>query len=83
MNKIEINVTQEDINNNGKECLTCPISRAMTRAFGERIFVGIDHWWFEDKSSELGKELPTVAIQAIDRYIYSGRMEPFSFEVTP
>lgn len=79
---VRVEVTQEDIDTRpelGNWCHTCPLARAISRALGIPVSVGMSEW-------NDGHKLPDAALEfrrAFDDSYYDGvsYLVPFSFDL--
>lgn len=77
-----ITVTQDDIDDGLPEsCSSCPVARALSRAFGEYVGCGLDCFSGIAPFSKVFGRLPPEVESHIRRFDTEGVMAPFQFEV--
>jgi hypothetical protein len=80
---MKITVTQEDIDEGIiKDCIRCPIARAIGRAFGEKASVAQTDYYVSGRWNSLKpKKLPNVATEFIYDFDAGRPVHPFTFEL--
>lgn len=75
-----IAVTEQDLIKPDMSSLkVCPVAKAMTRAFGVQVSVGLSMYIIGDSDEML--PLPLVARKAIYSLIWEQPVQPFTFDV--
>lgn len=85
--KLKVEVTQQDIEKGEPHfCSSCPISLALTRAFGEPMSIGYGEIWYggvmDSQSSRVCRQGFSKEVKEfIARFDNGIAVEPFSFEL--